>query len=240
MKKTISILTALSIGFGLLTFTDKGVSATEKEISNLNEEQEPIDKLNTELKKEGKEPITEEHYFELANEALDKARIEVNKQLEEGKEDIKVEEEIGDEDLFGTVTFETEILQPEPAPKNLLMQSDGYNTLAYQNKNYSHSIAMNGFAYQFRMKTFGSFTHGKNSKGQAVVNGYSYQCDAQTIWPYSASDTVRANRVDPSYVKVISKGTFTALKVGATYHGYIDIGLYGSGNYRVLRSKFDY
>ena len=240
MKKLISAATVLALSLSLGAFTPKNASADTNVESNVTEEQKPIDKLNDALQKEGAQKITEDQYFDLANEALEKARIEVNKQLEEGKEDIKVEEKIGDQDSYGTVTFETEEIQPSPTVKNQLVQSSDYTALAYQNKNYSHTITMKGIGYQFKMRTFGSFTHGKNSKGYAIVKGYTYQCDAQTTWPYSASDIVRADRVDQSYVKVISKGTFTALAQAVNYHGYIDIGLYGTGNYKVLRSKFDH
>src|SRR6478735_713216 len=105
MKKLISAATVLALSLSLGAFTPKNASADTNVESNVTEEQKPIDKLNDALQKEGAQKITEDQYFDLANEALEKARIEVNKQLEEGKEDIKVEEKIGDQDSYGTVTF---------------------------------------------------------------------------------------------------------------------------------------
>ncbi|WP_307893370.1 hypothetical protein [Bacillus swezeyi] len=229
MKKFIVTVISLIMILGLIVIEPSLINAKEKQEG---EQLKPIEKLNKELKKKGKKEITEKKYFELANKALEEARIKVNKQLETGKTEISVEENIGEEDLYGSVILETQEL-------NSISTKD-FTTQANKKKNYSHRITMKGFAYQFTMRTFGTFTYGKNKKGNAVVKGYSYQCDAQTGWPYSASDSVKAYKIDPSYIKVVSKGTFTALFQAVKYHGYIDIGLYGSGTYRVLRAKFDY
>lgn len=164
-------------------------------------------------------PLTPEQLEEM-NEALDKLKNQANEKLDNGEENFSVSTNVS----FQEEPIVMEFGFDEPvAPFG--------STLASQKKSFSHTVK-NTAGFNFSHRVFGSFVY---SSGK--VTGYT--ADSDLSGPlYGKTHSTFGDRLDPSVVVIRSTGTFKALKYfPVEYKTRIDIGLYGSGNYRVLTAS---
>lgn len=156
--------------------------------------------------------------IEEMNEALDRLKDEANERLEKGEVDFSVSTNVSFQEEPIVMEFEGE-------------ESDVSTYAAKQQKSFSHTVK-NTAGFNYSHKLYGNFYY-QNGK----VTDYSY--DTVLSGPlYGKTVSTKADRTDPSVVIVRSTGTFKALKYTPfEYTTKIDIGLYGSGHYRVLKAS---
>jgi|SRR5699024_786793 len=169
--------------------------------------------------------LTSEQLEEM-NEALENLKNKANKKLEDGEENFVVSTNVSFQDEPLEMEFEADEVE-----NNQALSSN--STSAVQEKNFSHTVK-NTAGFNFSHRVFGSFTYESGD-----VNNYSADSDL-TGALYSKSHNTKVDRLDSSVAKVRSSGTFKALKYAPIeYKTRIDIGLYGSGDYRVLKASLN-
>ncbi|GIO04782.1 hypothetical protein J31TS6_08100 [Brevibacillus reuszeri] len=173
-------------------------------------------------------PPTAEQIKQL-NETLEKIVIEANKRLEAGETELFLEEKVGETDEV--VSFSFSLTNESSNEQKLGLQAADLPKGA---KNYMAEVGYTGVGFDFMHKLGGSFTYANGKIGGAtkdvVLTGIFYSKDHQTWIDY----------LDPSVWAVNSQGTFAALKYGVEYKTSLIVGLYGSGDYRILRSAIIY
>ncbi|KXZ24138.1 hypothetical protein AXI59_00150 [Bacillus nakamurai] len=156
-----------------------------------------------------------------ANQALDDAQKEVNKQLAAGKTNVVVKKPLN--------------VQGDGIELGVNTKTSGDSSIqAVQQKSYSGYIANTFPGTGFKHTVSGKFTYEKGK-----IKGNSY--DVYLTGPlYSKSHSTSVSKLDPSVWEIRSSGKFKALKyTPLEYTTRVVIGLYGSGSYRVLTAKIN-
>ncbi|MBT2574818.1 hypothetical protein J7E26_12785 [Bacillus sp. ISL-51] len=156
-----------------------------------------------------------------ANQALDNAQKEVNKQLAAGKTNVVVKKPLN--------------VQGDGIELGVIIKTSGDSSIqAVQQKSYSGYIANTFPGAGFKHTVSGKFTYEKGK-----IKGNSY--DVYLTGPlYSKSHSTSVSKLDPSVWEIRSSGKFKALKYTPfEYTTRVVIGLYGSGSYRVLTAKIN-
>ncbi|KZE47090.1 hypothetical protein AV540_20000 [Brevibacillus parabrevis] len=166
-----------------------------------------------------KEPTAEE--IAQLNEALDKLIIEANKKLEAGETDLYLEENVGETDGSVSLSFSL----------NDTKQKAGLQALAVKPKAYRATVGYSGIGFDFQHELGGTFTY-EDGKIKGATKDV-----ALTGLFYSESHNTWIDYLDPSVWVVNSEGLFKALKYGVEYKTSLVVGLYGSGDYRILQAN---
>lgn len=158
-----------------------------------------------------------------ANKALEEAVKDVNKQLEKGVTNASSTKKLN---IQGD-TIELGVGEQE---------ENKFDTQVVRKKNYSGYVKYNGLlGMGFQHKVSGTFTY---EKGKIKSNSF----DVYLTGPlYSKShNTPDPFKLDKSVWEIRSTGKFKALKYTPfEYTTRVVIGLYGSGDYRVLKAKIN-
>ncbi|MEC3683832.1 hypothetical protein P9186_17085 [Bacillus safensis] len=159
---------------------------------------------------------------DIANKALEEAMKDVNKQLEKGVTNALATKKLN---IQGD-TIELGVGEQE---------ENKVDTQAVRKKNYSGYVKYNGLlGTGFQHKVSGTFTY---EKGKIKSNSYDVYLTGSL---YGKSHDTNPYKLDKSVWEIRSTGTFTALKYTPfQYTTRLVIGLYGSGDYRVLKAKIN-
>lgn len=167
--------------------------------------------------------LTPEQIKEI-NSKLETLKEKANKQLENGKEEIH---------LTANLSFSEEPLEFHLNSNN--EESKQVINSAVQEETFSATVENKTYVGAgFSHNVDGSFTYENGD-----VKGYTYDVDLSgPAW--GKSDDSSAQRLDPSVVKLSSNGTFSLLKyIPTEYTTSIVIGMYGSGDYRILEASLN-
>lgn len=155
--------------------------------------------------------------LKVINEKLEKLRQEANQQLEKGATDVAVKEPLNIQGDELRLTVETD-----------------ENVNAVRQKNYRAKVENTTPIFGFAHEVAGRFTY---EKGKIKSNSYDVYL---TGIFYEKSHNTKVEKLDRSVWEIHSRGKFKALKyTPVEYTSLLDIGLYGSGDYRVLKAKIN-
>lgn len=160
--------------------------------------------------------------IDVANKALKKATKEVNEKLAKG--------------ATNATSTKTLNIQGDTIELGVGKQEENkFNIQAVRKKNYSGYVKYNGLlGTGFQHKISGKFTY---EKGKIKSNSYDVYLSGPL---YGKSHSTKTHKLDKSVWEIRSTGTFKALKyTPLEYTTRLVIGLYGSGDYRVLKAKIN-
>jgi len=164
------------------------------------------------------EPVASLKEVENINQKLDQLTDKANAQLEKGLDNVVVQEP----------------LNVQGDKLELSMNVEDISTQAVKQKKYKAKVTNTTPIFGFAHEVSGKFTY---EKGKIKAN--SYDAYLTGIW-YGKSHTTKEHKLDPSVWEVRSRGTFKALKyTPVEYTSRVDVGLYGSGSYRVLKARIN-
>ncbi|MFG0238756.1 hypothetical protein [Brevibacillus porteri] len=174
-----------------------------------------------------KEPTAEE--IAQLNETLDKLIIEANKKLEAGETDLFLEEKVGETDGSVSLSFSLNNTNVVSNKQESSLRASFAN-LPSGAKNYYAKVEYTDIGFDFKHELGGGFTYAdgkiKGASKDVSLTGLFYSEDHETWIDY----------LDPSVWIVNSKGKFKALKYGVEYNTSLVVGLYGSGDYKILKA----
>lgn len=158
------------------------------------------------------------------NEATEGLIEDVNNQLEEGKSTAIATTTAGDVTI--TVGLDT-----NKSHLNTI-NSLGIATLsAKTTKNYSAFVSYEGIGFDFSHKLYGTYQYSGGKVGSVTAK------IEQTGWAYQKSYEKDIQKVDSSVKEVTSTGYFNAFTYGKQYVAYVDVKIFGSGDYKITRAK---
>lgn len=231
MKKCFILVLILSLS--LLTFIPLNTSAE----TSSGKSQNPLQTLNHYLKSKGKKTLNENDLNQALNKAIKKAN-----DLEKNHNSYKVSIPVnGNDKLYGSVKL--------CSSNSSFAQASSYKATkssADKHKKWNKYIIwqVKGPApVNWILKNNGEFEYGKNKKKYAVVTHVRATVEAQATWPYSTSDKKEIDKRDKQGSVYLISGTGYYHWAGlgmATYHGYLNVEVNGTGNVRVKKAKFDW
>jgi len=166
--------------------------------------------------------------IEEVNKKLDELRIEANKKLANHEDHFTLSKKLSFSDLPISIEVDT-----SPSTNNSLNTISSFEITPYASKSKSYSVTVKNTAgFNFSHKFYGDFVY---SSGK--VTSWSHHTE-MTGWIYSKSHEYHADRIDSSVVELTDEGHFQALKYAPIeYETLIVVGLYGSGDYRILKAS---
>lgn len=171
-------------------------------------------------------PVTEESSINLdsINEKTDELVAELNKKLESGNLDRfnpTTVEGVSEDGVHITVGVEP------------VRSFTSFSAVAAADSviDYSAFVNYDSVGFDFSHRLYGTFkaNAGKVSNVTAKVE--------QTGWAYNKTYSTNTNDIDASVKEVVSTGNFAAFYLGKQYVVYLDVKVFGSGNYTVTRAK---
>lgn len=164
------------------------------------------------------EPVAYTKEVEKINHKLDQLTDKANAQLKKGANNVVVQEP----------------LNVQGDNLELSMKIDDISTKAVQQKKFKAKVTNTTPAFGFAHEVSGKFTYEKGKLKSSSYDAYL------TGMFYSKSHSTKQHKLDPSVWEIRSRGTFKALKyTPVEYSSRVDVGLYGSGDYRVLKAKIN-
>lgn len=167
-----------------------------------------------------------------ANELQDPQIEELNSYLPELIEEVN--NSISNGDIRNTASVVTKnggILTLGVEDNSKKDMSNMFSTLAKAtNKTYTAFIGYDKVGFNFSHKVDGTYqiNSGKVNNVTHVVT--------QTGWAYQKDYKSDVQVIDPSVKKVVTSGSFNAFQYGKQYVAYLDVTIYGSGNYKITRA----
>lgn len=165
--------------------------------------------------------------LEEVNTKLDKLKDEANENLEKNNENFTVSEDLSFSDSPISISVDSH-------PKaNDQVNSLAVTPLATHSKSYSVKVK-NTAGFNFSHELYGNFVYTSGGK----LNSWSHHT-TQTGAMYYKTHSYHADRLDSSVAQLTDDGTFKALKYFTEYQTHLVVGLYGSGNYRILKASIN-
>lgn len=161
------------------------------------------------------------------NESLSKLVDEINEDLSNGEKasskSIMTEE-------GGRLTLS--VGESVPTHPSTSMQPNNVNLYStISTKTYNALIGYDGVGLNFSHQIEGTY-----QVSNAKVSNVTYSV-AQTGWAYQKTHNTSVQKIDDSVQKVTSAGYFNAFKYGKQYVAYLDVTVYGTGDYRITKAS---